>query len=293
MAEKSLFTPLIDDQYNKYLAELNEYYVLKHDYNEYKKRSKSAKLASITDKEKKIQKFARMKYKCIRCERVGDNREGTIFKETPELLKATCGRLVDYCDLNLEVIRISHIEIYDELSKSIASIADIKKNIIKTKLDFLFGYIEEDKAVELFDGDKGDNRGYKAYLTVAQARFNELLTLYNSITFNKDTEDKIQEKIKEQHELMVKYKEYIESYKITPENQILRDALGIYISLDKEDSTITIKNLDTTIRELKYRDNFIDIGKEVINQIMREPNADVLVQNKYNFSQFEYQERGI
>ena len=154
------------------------------------------------------------------------------------------------------------ILIHNELRETNIILNNIKKKIILTKLDFLFGYIQEDKAVELFENLKSD-------LGTNQEKYNNLYTLYNSITNNTDINDLIDQKVSEQNLLIDDYKELMNLYKETNESKYLKDALFLYTS--------KLKQLDEHINTLKYKHYTIETNEE----------NKYLIQNKYNINNLE------
>ena len=113
--------------------------------------------------------------------------------------------------------------ITDELKDTNNSLIYTKKQIIITKLDLLFNYIEEDKAVELFEN-------FKSELTTLQEKYNDLFSLYSSITSNPDSEELLNQKIIEIDSLINDFKEFIKLFKETEETGYLKDALFLYTS---------------------------------------------------------------
>ena len=68
-----------------------------------------------------------------------------LFFENNKLLRATCGNTTNPCNLNIEIVKMNSIFIHKELNNIIISIIDKKKQIILTKLSFLFNYIPKIK----------------------------------------------------------------------------------------------------------------------------------------------------
>ena len=166
--EQSLQKELVQEtDYSKYLEELKTYYNLKKTYTK-TKETKINKLINSKDSiETKKKLYSKEKFKCINCNQIG----GTIFFENNKILRATCGNTTKPCDLNLEIIKMNPVLITNELKDTNISLINKKKQIIITKLDFLFNYIEEDKAVESFEN-------FKSELTTLQEKYNDLFSLY-------------------------------------------------------------------------------------------------------------------
>ena len=111
------------------------------------------------------------------------------------------------------------IIINEELYK-LNSLLKEKNDIILTKLNFLFNYIDEDKAIEIFEE-------LKMNLTHIQENYNNMYLLYNSITNNSKTKELLNEKNIEYINSINKYKELINLYYTTNDNIYLKDAIYI------------------------------------------------------------------
>jgi hypothetical protein len=257
--EQSLKKKLVQEtDYSKYLEELKTYYNLKKTYTK-TKETKINKLINSKDSiETKKKLFSKEKFKCINCHQIG----GTIFFENNKILRATCGNTTKPCDLNLEIIKMSPVLITNELKDTNISLINKKKQIIITKLDFLFNYIEEDKAVESFEN-------FKSELNTLQEKYNDLFSLYSSITSNPDTEEHLNQKIIEIDSLVNEFKQFIKLFKETEETSYLKDALFLYTS--------KIKSLDEYITTLKYK----------YNSVESDDTYKYLIQNKYNIKNLE------
>ena len=257
--EQSLQKELVEESdYSKYLEELKTYYNLKKTYTKTKETAINKLINTKDSIESKKKIFSKQKFKCINCGEYG----GTIFFENNKILRATCGNTIKPCNLNLEIIKMNPVIISNELKNTNNSLINKKKQIILTKLDFLFNYIEEDKAVESFDN-------FKSELNTLQEKYNDLFSLYISITSNPDSQELLNQKNIEIQSLITDFKEFINLFKETKETNYLKDAVFLYTS--------KIKSLDEYISSLKYKYNSIETD-EIYNY---------LIQNKYNIKNLE------
>ena len=133
-----------------------------------------------------------------------------------------------------------------------------KKNIITTKLDFLFNYIEEEKAVELFET-------LKHQLNNSQESYNNLVNLYNSITNNEELKLLIQEKIKDFEVNKKQYSDALELFKSSGEITYLKSAVEIHNN--------KLSPLGDELMKLKYKSSYIE--KNELDQFL-------FFQNTYN-----------
>ena len=252
-----------NDNYEKYLEEVKRFYKLKNDFYQDKQSIKKSviNLEGSIESKKKI--LAKKPNKCINCKKLG----GTFFQETNKILKAKCGNIENPCDLNIEIIKFNPTSIITELLNTNKSLKKIKKDIVITKLNFLFNYIEEDKAVELFDE-------YKSEFNIIQENYNKLYYLYKSIVNNEEKLETLKEKNIELNNTINQYNDYIDLYKTTNDKKYIKDAIEIYVT--------NIKNLDNDIINLKYRHNYIEENEDY------EFTGNIrLVQKKYNLINFE------
>lgn len=247
-----------ETDYSKYLEQLKTYYNLKNRYTSRNQTFINKLINSNDSIESKKKLYSKNKLKCINCAKTG----GTIFFENNKILRATCGNTSSPCNLNLEIVKMNSVLIDDELKQTNISLINKKKQIILTKLDFLFNYIEEEKAVELFENLKSE-------VGTIQELYNNLFSLYNSVTSNPEIEELLNQKLVEQNTLINDFKHFMKLYKETQETTYLKDALFLYTS--------KLKQLDEHITTLKYKYNSIESDEE----------NNYLIQYKYNLKSLE------
>jgi hypothetical protein len=246
--------------YEEYLTNIKKYYNLKNKYEDYKRKQKSKILNASVSIDNKRKMLAQLKVNCINCGLAG----GTIFNEKNNSLTAKCNVLSKPCDLN---INIEKYEIYDlkkEINNTFNKLENIKKDFIKTKLDYLFKYIEEDKAVELFED-------LKKNLGSCQTELNELLYKYNYVVLNESNKNFINEKIVEQHKAILEFKELLNFYKNSDSNKYLIEALEFY--------NVKLLEIAKVLRNNKYAVNNVEFNNEA--------NEHTLIQDKVNINMME------
>lgn len=251
---------LIDDEtYSKYLEDIKKYYLLKNKYDLIKTNAKNKIIKDDNSMEIKKKLYAQEKIKCINCKQIG----GTIFTETNQMLKAVCGNIETPCKLNMEIIKFKSIYIDNELEKSHKLLLDTKNKIILTKLNYLFKYVEEDRAIELFDELKNE-------LQLHNDKYNEFLVLYNSIVDDEEKKTLINNILTNQNDLIIEVKYLMKLYKETDDFNYLKEAVNKYIN--------DIKDLDKSLQDLKYKYNNIELDDELSYK---------LIQDKYNINHME------
>ena len=247
-----------EDKYSEYLSSLRDYYNLKNKYEKTKESYKNTLLKSNVSRESKKKLLSKQKFKCINCKKDG----GTIFLETSEGFKATCGNISSPCDLNIDLKKINTINLIDEFDKNERDLEESKRKITLTKLDYLFKYIEEDSAVEQFEE-------LKTELNQNQEKYNKILEYYYNITDNQTKNELFTQKNIEFFQLLSKYKELIKLFKDSEDTVYLKEAVSLYI--DK------IMPINKNILDLKYKINLV----ESVNE------CNFLIQKKININDYD------
>jgi hypothetical protein len=151
------------EQLDPYEA-LNKYYKLKNEYetklNQMKKPIFSNVKLTIAEKRNRLKE---LQPKCISCNKNG----GTLFIDKDRKLQAKCGG-TSPCNLNIQIQKSSS-ESYNEILRNYQSVKEQDKDeIIITKLNLIFQFIDEPKALSLFKKQKNEfeenNNFYTEYV---------------------------------------------------------------------------------------------------------------------------------
>jgi len=161
----------------------------------------------------------------------------------------------------LSIKRKQFAEINSRILKSSNEVINYKKQIISTKLDFLFNYIEEEKAVELFES-------LKQQLNNSQESYNNLVNYYNSITNNEELKTMILEKTSEFETYKKQYSEALELYKSSGEVVYLISAIEIHKS--------KLAVIGKDLMNLKYKSCYVEQNEE---------DKYILYQNNYSLEE--------
>ena len=237
MSEKSSTVSLSDNE--KYLEKIREFYILKKKYDKYKESIKKKIIDSDNPIQIKKQILAKTKYKCINCK----NEGGTVFEITENNLKAYCGNINSPCNININIEKKKFSNLKEDLINIENIISQKKKDIIFSKLNYLFKYIEEDKAVENFELLKKE-------LSELQLKYNSLLEKYVFIFNNKENNTTLEELLLQQNMFINEFKDTLEVYYSTKENKYLKNAITSYIN--------NIIGVDEKILNLQYKYNAIE-----------------------------------
>ena len=131
---------------------IEEYYRLK---NIYEVKNNQEKRKILRDKGvykiSKKQALSALKPVCVACGKVG----GTIFRQDKTKLYAICNATPP-CSLDIEIDRGAYEQITDLYKIVDKNFEDSRTDIIKTKLNMLFGYINEEQAAAIFSAQKED-----------------------------------------------------------------------------------------------------------------------------------------
>ena len=103
------------------------------------------------------------------CGKVG----GTLFSNQNGILSAVCGHIKSPCPLDIRIERRQVQPSYTVAEASSTTLENDKQNIIRSKLDLLFQYEEEDASLKRFNKYKSEYESdSKEYLRATDAYFN-------------------------------------------------------------------------------------------------------------------------
>ena len=199
---------------------IDKYYKLKHNYKisiqKAVKKIRDNNLLTVTEKQ---DKFRELKGKCVICGKSG----GTIFKQENDILIAQCGHTDSPCKLNIKLQRAKYEDISTEILNQNIIINDKKTEIILTKLNFLFGFSNETKTIELF------NR-FKSGLVEEVKNYQKINRKYFDIVENLSNKEEIKKLNFALFSLIQNMKDLIKNFDETGDNQFLKDAGELYVN---------------------------------------------------------------
>lgn len=242
---------------NKVSDAVNNFYRLKSEYeNKYNNFiHKIMKNTSLSNREKQKRAIA-FKKKCIVCEKDG----GSIFTITEENLTAVCGHTADPCALKINIKRGLYYDIEESISLYKAEVESTKEDIIKMKMNILFGYKTENEIMEAFEVLKED----------FEMEFNELQEQEKSMSdIMNNSMNKIE--IKRQYDeiffIVEQMKVLMNEYDNKRDDGAVKEVVSSYISRLKP---LLVKHMDT---------------KYVVNRIEQNDDDGTyhLIQKKFEF----------
>lgn len=249
---------------------LNAYYKLKHTYDTNVLKLKRSILQDKSlSKTLMKQKVSELKLKCVSCNQIG----GTLFLQHDTKLIAKCNadqRLgLKPCSLNYEIDRGGYEVITQVYTDYKTDMDVLRTNIVRLKLDVLFGYIEETKAIPLFQTYKEEYNTLDVSLKHMNERFDRIIR-------NTRNHTNIENVSAEIYSTKQTIRELLQQYQVTDESQFIRDAIHHYIH--------TLNPQVTQMREYTYEKNAIECVDGT------DPCADItkyLIQEPYSYVQTE------
>ena len=249
---------------------IEEYYVLKNKYESKNNQERRKILQQDKSKMSKKQALSTIKPVCIACGKVG----GTLFRQEKTKLFAVCNA-VSPCTLDIEIDR-GHYEKINDLYKIVSENYQVSRSdIIKTKLDMLFGYINEEEATAIFLDKKEDFDVSQRELQVFDNMFADIFQSRRNSADVADIKMKI-EKIK------VSISELTQLYNEdagTP--SIVSDIVQIYIN----ELYPELKKLRSAV----YQKNVIECSDGSVGPLMCDDGIYYLVQEPYFYNETEYE----
>jgi hypothetical protein len=130
---------------------MEKYYNFKQKYE----KKKSSAITKIYSKSKKTLEKKRIDAKkyippCINCKR----KVGSIFLNDNKIYTIKCGDTDEPCDLDYSATRDLTVNLEDIVNSREKYIDTIRESIIRTKLDFLFKYTDEESTLSKFNKQK-------------------------------------------------------------------------------------------------------------------------------------------
>lgn len=237
-----------DDVYD---SALYRYFLLKQKYENQIAVEKRQRY-SVYMKNKKLDSIPKpiSKPKCVICGKGG----GTIFTKTKEGFRAVCNNTIVCFEIDIKTNSKSIKDVEEIMNDSKKKVEKSKIEIIKQKMDTLFGYIDEKESTEVF------LEKAKKY-TEENSLYEEHLKEFNDIFHNTERDDAIQKE-----EIRInKYEENIAIQVIalssTTENEIHQRLIKELVEMQNE-----LGKMNSELTKLKYEHNYnyvsIDIGEK-------------------------------
>lgn len=252
---------------------VNEFYKMKDKYEtSYKEKylNPILKAANLSKREKKAEFVKLPKAECINCKR----NVGTVFSITrnSDFIRkyiAKCGDLSDPCPLNINIHYGTHFTYETDINKFVEDIDRLKSEIIKEKYNMMFGYVQDEGAIQTFE---------ELSKELKQSSLLAGSVIEKNILVN-DNPDKA-ELLKKSidifgKEYVLQFKQMIKQYVETGDELVVDEAVKFY----KNEMMPRIKE----IQELKYEINMVEFDPEQYIFSLRQ-RKNSLQNLEYSFS---------
>ena len=137
---------------------------------------------------------------CIGCNRL----VGMVFSGKDQKYRAYCGSKDSPCEWKIMIHRGNNVPLLPFLQEIKDHLEETKSNIIRQKMDTLFGYISDEKSAELF-------KKYIQFFETNGELVEKYTSLYKDIYFNEEKRDLIQRKQARIQEKLMEVREHLSS----------------------------------------------------------------------------------
>jgi len=250
---------------------IGDYFKLKSKYEKQFEdlKTKLHKNEALSKKEKH-KLFKDFRPKCVNCKVVG----GSVFTTKDRVLKAACGVTAKPCKLNIEINQGKYANILSLDENYSKNIDSIKTKIIMTKLDFLFGYIDnENAAFDNFDQLRKNLGNYSKAQLMVQKKYNEVANNPEKKARLTRAETQLYSEIGDLRNIYKLYKE-------NPRASFINEMVEKYLKI--------IEPLAEKIQQMKY----VITAIEMDNTDDRKDNTFALVQKEYTLGDLEQEVYG-
>lgn len=227
-----------------YIAAINDFFKLKSKYES--KLHDMRKNAYNNARTKKIArdtlKAGLVKPSCIKCKRAG----GTIFKTEKNRYSAICGVSESPCNLDIQLFTGDFVLREEALSMFKEGIDEVKVEIIRNKLDNIFGYIDDEASKQIHEEKLKD---YNLNSEIYTETIDEQLQLVD----NKEKQEEIINKKRELYTAIDNNKDIIDQYKETHNKELLKDVAHSTMQ-DVYRIARTIRTMESEEMEMIYYD---------------------------------------
>jgi hypothetical protein len=264
----------IDDKKN-FMEAVNDFLKLKnmYEYLLYEKRKDVYDSKKTMKGKNNARKLAQqVKPRCINCHRP----VGTIFSMKKGEYTAICGdaNAQTKCALNIKILGGGYSSHDNILYLFREEVEELKEKIIARKLDTLFNYVNENKAISIFKKELED---YNFTNSMYKELYEKNIELYNDPI----RKELIAKKENEISKLMETMDKLLEEYEKTNNKEILRNAVEIQV----KEIIPEMENL----RRLKYE--LMEMDNKIINAGFGKSIIDVnckLIQRYANLSRYDH-----
>ena len=243
---------------------LNSYYKLKGEYDKNIEKIVGRIAANtMLSPSEKHEKFLTEKKKCIKCGKSG----GTIFYQKDNLLTAKCGNVENPCSLDIQLQRAKYINIMTAINSQQTLVNMNKTNIVDIKLNFLFGFNNQQVTLTNFNA-------MKTKLVESVKQYQKISEKFLDITGNIVNKPKITGLTDTLNTEIINFKDLIKNFDESGTHQFLKDAVELYVN--------KIAVIAKDLQDLKYQEQYVYQEERPFR-----PSIKHIVQNSYTPSELE------
>ena len=234
-----------------YMEAFNKYHTLKQTYEtSYNKKRKDIRKSNELTLEQKIFKIKNIKIPCVQCGKSG----GSKFYRKDRKLYAKCNCEVP-CTFSMEIELSQNYHIPSAIENYNSQLFDYKKNIVITKLNYLFDLEENDITSQRFNVLKEDFVTLDKQINMLKNLLKQQLELFETTnedgtTTNSYRSDVYNEKMEILHKHLNDIKKICINHEKDPEKFSLTGAVTNYLT--------NIVPLLNEIRIIKYNQMYMD-----------------------------------
>ena len=206
----------LEDKYKKYYKYKAKY---EKKYKDEVQNIKDDKTLTDKTKREKVKQLRESKMKCINCKKLG----GNIFGNTSGIMTISCGNQDNPCNVgDLYNVETSYVENLRNVHNSqLEDMKELKHTMIHTKLDYLFGFTNEETTLSEFEILKTKMKNISKELKNTK-------DLYENVVVNKEKQDDIRNMDKVTKELIQKIKSTVLEYSNTKDDSLFTTIIEIY-----------------------------------------------------------------
>ena len=223
-----------------YKTALFEYFKLKNIYNNKLHDLKKKAYKKAPTKKMAKQAVMTVKAPCLKCKR----NVGTLFETKQDKYTAICGDDTSPCGLNITIYTGIYMHYQDALQMFEDSMYDEKVNIIRGKMDNIFGYIDDETAKKRFEKNLEE---YNLESSIYKEMFDKHSELFNNI----EKEENKQEKKRQIFNIIDTNKQLMDKYKSENNQEIIKDMVRNNVD-DLSRYVRSLRNLQHEVMEINY-----------------------------------------
>lgn len=212
---------------------LQKYFFIKKKY-----KNGISKAIKKSKKNNTLNEFSEIKFDCIGCKR----KVNTIFGLEDNIYYARCGSKDEPCPLDIRIHRGEYINIHEHIADLEEKIEESKEEIMRLKLDVLFGFMKEEEMINKFKEKKASLQELEESLSYYQEQL--------SIITRREERDQEYEELKLTRETsMQELVAELDNYELSNNKEHIANILLIYKN---------IIELQVNMRDVQYDEYYID-----------------------------------